>query len=113
MARVNIPITNITRSGVSLAAAGLAGNATDHHEFVNDGNTVLRVKNTGAGACTVTLRIARTVDGQAVTNRTVVVPVTTGDVAMGPFPVVDYGSLMQVDISTASGVTLYAYTLNG
>lgn len=113
MARVNIPITNITRTGVSLAAAGTAGNSVDNHEFVNDGNTILRVKNTDGASKTVTLRIARTVDGQAVTNRTVNVGATTGDVAMGPFPVVDYGSLMQVDLSAATGVTLYAYTLNG
>lgn len=109
MPRTAVTVAALSRTGKSLGDAGTAGDATNHHEFVNNGNTIIRVKNTGGGACTVTLNIQRTVDDRVPAARTVNVPATTGDVLIGPFPIADYGSLATFDISTATGVTVYAY----
>lgn len=113
MPRVNVPVNSVSRAGKHLTDAGTSGDATNDHEFVNDGNTLIRVKNTNASPCTVELVIARTVDGQVPAVRTVTVAATTGDTLIGPFPVADYGSVVQFNINNATGVTVYAYSLAG
>jgi hypothetical protein len=59
---------------------------TDRYLIRNDGKTLLHFKKTGAGACTVTVQTGETVRGLAVADVTVVVPATTGDRFIGPFP---------------------------
>lgn len=58
----------------------------DTHIVRNDGKTLLLFIKTGAGACTVTIQTPAKVGGLDVAERTVTVPATTGDVAIGPFP---------------------------
>jgi hypothetical protein len=60
--------------------------STDSYTFQNDGRTFLHFKKTGAGAATVTFTAQATVQGLSVSNQTVTVPATTGDVYAGPFP---------------------------
>lgn len=52
----------------------------------NPGNVVLHFKKSQATDCIVTLITQNVIDGQAVADRTVTVPATTGDRFIGPFP---------------------------
>ncbi|MER5206173.1 hypothetical protein [Streptomyces sp. NPDC002825] len=62
-------MTTPTRAGVVLTST--PGDATNNHVMVNDGHTVILIKNTGSTvARTITFRFAKKVDGQAVTSRT-------------------------------------------
>jgi hypothetical protein len=107
MARTTVSPVDIKRTGST--PNPVAPDVANGNQFPNDGNTVLRVANTGGGACTVTVPVAVTVDGLAVTNLSVVVPATNGVREIGPFPV---GTYLQPDgntyfnCSTATGVTV-------
>lgn len=67
----------VTLSGAAASAGG--------DSFVNTGKEVLVVKNTGGSDCILTFTTPITVDGQAVAERTVTVPATTGYKVIGPF----------------------------
>lgn len=112
MARTARTVQQISRSG--LAPAYTAADNTNGETIPNNGTTFLHVKNTGGGACTVTISIPGQVDGQAVASRTVSVPATTGDRMIGPFPTGTYnqsGGVVNVDYSTGTGVTAAAINL--
>lgn len=112
MARTALTVQNIALAGLTPAYS--AGDAVNFHEFINDGNTMLQVKNTGGGACTVTIYTPAKVAGVDIADITVVVGATTGDKMIGPFPTHVFnqsGGLVNVDISTATGVTLGAFRL--
>src|SRR5688572_24596565 len=65
-----LTVTNVSRAGIAAApVAATAGGGGD--EFPNDGRTLIEVFNGGGSPITVTLHIRQTVDGGAVTNRTV------------------------------------------
>lgn len=81
---------------------------TDTYTVPNDGKTVLHFKKAGAGACTVTIIVNDTVDGLAVPNRTVVIPATTGDKFVGPFPHGVYGDPVSFTFSEVTGLTFAA-----
>lgn len=83
MASTLITAQAITRAGVgpTYAAANVDG-----HFWPNNGTQFLQVKNASGSPITVTFPIPVTVDGQAVTSRSVSVPATTGDRIIGPFP---------------------------
>ena len=81
MAVTALAVQQIGRAGVTPAFT--AANA-DGHTILNDGKTFLEVKNAGS-EITVTIDTPQTVDGLAVTQRTVVVAATTGDKMIGPF----------------------------
>jgi|GEM_PF-3083772 len=52
----------------------------------NDGKTILHFKKSGTGDCTVTIQTPKAVDDLAVAERTVVIPASSGDKFIGPFP---------------------------
>lgn len=107
MARVDLPLTEITRAGVA-PAAEVTGDATNNHSFSNDGEVFLLARNSAATATrTVTLRIAQTVDNQAVTSRTVAVPISVSRY-IGPFPTDVWGQTVNVDVDHAD-LKLSAY----
>ena len=108
------------RSVRTVQTPGLAGAAptfsaadnTNGESFVWAGVPVLvEVKNTGGGACTVTLNANATtkLGGMALANKTYNVPATTGDVQ---FAVADPAGVLQsdgsiyLDYSTGTGVTV-------
>jgi hypothetical protein len=96
----------ISRTG--LAEAFTAADNTNGETCQNDGLLFLHVKNTGGGACTVSVAIPNLVDGQTVPSKTVVVPATTGDRMIGPFPTGQYNDSsgnIGVGYSTGTGVT--------
>jgi hypothetical protein len=115
MAYTALTTQAITRSGLepSMTAAAAAGNY-----FENDERTVLRVMNGDGSDITVSISYGRRVDGATLTDtKDVVVPDTTGDVFIGPFPKADYdqpiGSetgpgTVNVDFSAVTSVTVAA-----
>lgn len=99
MPRVAIAVTSSTRAGVTLTAT--TGDPVNNHTVPNDGRTAVIVENTGSTvARTVTFRIARKVDGFAVTPRTETVAVGERQL-FGPFDVQEYGGQLQVDVDNA------------
>lgn len=67
MAREELTPQPIPLTGLE---ATYAAAAADGNKFVNDGATMVHIKN-GTGDCVITIQIAKTVDGQAVTDPTV------------------------------------------
>ena len=88
MPRTNVPVTDITRAGVNVGAAGTEVNAdtANNHEFVSGDGVFLGVRNSDAAlAHNVTLVIAAQVDGQVVTNPVISIP-ANGHKNFGNFP---------------------------
>ncbi len=80
-----------------------AVNASD--SLTNNGNCYLHVKNTNAAACTVTVDSVTPCNQGFDHDLVVVVPATTGEKIIGPFPVNRYGGAVAVTYSVTSGVT--------
>ncbi|MBT2412620.1 hypothetical protein J7I94_18990 [Streptomyces sp. ISL-12] len=87
------------RSGVALTST--AGDPVNNHYVDNDGRTGVIVENTGTTVSrTVTFRISRTIDGQAVTPRTETLAVGERQL-FGPFAVSEYGGKLLIDVDSA------------
>lgn len=102
MARVNVPVTQITRAGEA-PPAEVNGDATNGHDFTNDGKTFLLVRNAdGTAAHTVTIVTPGTVDGLAIADRAVSIPLSQSRY-IGPFPPAVYGvdGRVQADVTSA------------
>lgn len=99
MARGQIPATVSTRAGVALPAE-TNGDATNFHYVQNSGKTKILVRNSGVVARTVTVHLARTVDGQQPANRTKAIPAGETHV-FGPYPKDDYGTQILIDVDNA------------
>lgn len=109
MPRVNLPHTNISRTGIA-PGAEVNGDPANNHSTANDGRVVLLVRNSGTTVNrVVTFPISKTVDGQAVASRTVSIPQSTSRY-IGPFPPGDYGDTLNVDVDNAE-LKLTAYHL--
>lgn len=110
MARVAVPVTAITRTGVA-PTAETTGDPVNFHSVSNSGRMFLLVRNAdGAGAHNVTVNFSQTVDGQSVTAKTYSIPLTSSRY-IGPFPSVYYGSTMNVDVDSAQ-LFLSAYVVS-
>lgn len=109
MPRIDVPVTNITRSGVA-DASETNGNATDNHSIANDGRVWFEARNADASnPHTVTVLFTRTIDGQAVTSRAYALAATTKR-RIGPWPPAEYGDTLQVNVDS-SELKLAAYHL--
>jgi hypothetical protein len=110
MARVNLPWTQFDRTvnaGVPVGAE-VNGDAVNFHSVINDGNVKVLVRNSGATVPrTVTVRLSKTVDGQAAASRTHAIPVSTSR-WLGPWPVAEYGDPVLIDVDNAE-LKLTAY----
>jgi hypothetical protein len=85
---------------------------TTDYVFKNSGRVVLHCKKSGAGACTVTLKTPAQVQGLDLTDPTVTVPASTGDVMIGPFaPTIfnDGANDMRFNFSEVTGLTYALY----
>lgn len=113
---LSVQSTNRTSpNGLSIAftAAVAAG-----HSFSNASEKVmLLVKNTGGSPCTVTIKRPAVVDGMSMTDLSITVPATTGEVLVGPFPKSIYNQTdtgnsladaVLVDTNVQTGVSLAA-----
>lgn len=112
MAIIALPaVQDISTAGIDLTdnTAGLT--TTDTFTFPNDGKTFLHFKKSGAGACTVTIVTPGVdADGNAIADKTVNVPATTGDVMVGPFRRDIYNDpatgLVTISLSNVTGLSI-------
>lgn len=111
MARSALAVQTVTITGLnpSFTAANVDG-----HSIVNDGRTVLYVKNGGAGSVNVTIQTPGSVDGNAIADRVVAVPAGE-DRIIGPFAPRVYNQqsgadahAVYVDFSAVTSVTVAA-----
>ncbi|MDA2936829.1 hypothetical protein MYX75_01015 [Acidobacteria bacterium AH-259-A15] len=110
MADVRKVVEKLTRNGIDLVDTGSLL-TTNTYLIQSPGNVVLHFKKTGAGNCTVTFITQGTVDGQAIADRTVTVPATTGDIHVGPFPESAYSDSvgdLRFTLSEITGLTVAA-----
>ena len=111
MARTALTVQTIALAGI--VPAYVAGDAVNHHEFLNDGKVFLHVKNGGGAPINVTVKAAVSHDGFTLTDK--VVAVANGAEKMiGPFQSSTCnfsGGLVNVDLSAATSVTLAAFKL--
>lgn len=97
-----LTIQEINRTGITPSYAAAAGGGD---QFANNGRVFTQHKNTSGGNITVTFVTQAAIDGLAVTDLTVVVPLTTGDKMTGPFPTDIYNDSSGNVQMTYSGVT--------
>lgn len=104
MARTNIPVVKLETNGatgIDPEASEVTSIPAQDHSFINDGRTILQIRNTVGTSRTVTIETPNTVDGLAVANRDVVV--AAGKTAfVGPFPRGIYNGV-DVDLSGDGG----------
>ncbi len=108
-------MANVRKEPQKVVPGGLSGatyhgslSTSDTYLVRNDGRVILHFKKTGAGNCVVTLETPGTVDGLAVSDRTVTVPATTGDVFMGPFSPRVYNDVsgdLKITLSEVTGLS--------
>jgi len=106
-----LTVQQTTRAGLtpSYAAANVDG-----HSIPNTGAEILHIKTVGT-ACTVTIPIPGTVDGQAVTSKTVVIG-TSSERMIGPFPTNTYNQAdgsVHFTFSAVTAVTCAAIKAGG
>jgi len=112
MANVAVTPQQIDNDG--LAVTYQTPNAVDTYQVPHTDETFLHFKKTGAGACTVTVSTPATQAGLAVSDRTINVPATTGDVMAGPFPAAlfrDSDGKLNVTFSEVTGLSFAAFRL--
>ncbi len=111
MARTVLTVQEIARTGI--VPAYVAGDATNDHEFVNDGKTFVHVKNGGGAPIDVVFQTPGSVDGLAVADRTVSVG-AGAEKMIGPFPTTTYnqsGGKVYLDLTVDTTVTLAAFKI--
>jgi len=111
MGLTTLTVQEIVRAGLTpvLAAAN-----TDGSYIPNDGRVFLQVKNTNGAAVTVTIDTPGSVDGNAIANLAVIIPLTSGDKLIGPFPPAIYNQsdgTIKVTFSAVTDVTIGAFRI--
>lgn len=104
-----LTVQETSRAGLNLSGAVAAAGGGD--SFANTGVELLYISNAGVGAITLTLDIQQSVDGQAVTDRTVSIASGARQI-VGPFPSAVYNdanSRMNVGYSGVVSVTVMAF----
>ena len=106
MADVTLTRQQVDRDGLAPSYTAL-DNVDTYFVDNASGDVFVHFKNTGGSASTVTFDITKTVAGLSVTDPTVTVPATTGDLMVGPFPVEweTTGGDIKFTQDQASGVT--------
>lgn len=107
MATVTQTVYDASRAGVDLTTNETVVNTSNTYQFLNDGRVKLFVDNITNTNCTATIVTPNTVDGLAVTDRTVNVP-TTLAYLIGPFPPDIYNNdsgYVQATFNQAVGIT--------
>lgn len=111
MARVEIPVTRLSRYTLQAAATPTTGDATNGHVLPNDGATFFEFRNNGATQRTIEILVPDNVDTDLlVTARTYTLPASATDTKTGTFPVHIYGPQLMVDVSH-SDVRILAYSV--
>ncbi len=109
-----LTVNQILKTGLDVTSLQVAV-AAGGDEFVNDGkDTFVHIKNTNGATRDVTFATQVTVDGEAVGDKVVTIPATTGDKKIGPFPTAwynDSASKVQITYESDAGVTIAVYKL--
>lgn len=111
MPRATLSVQDITTSG--LVATYANGDAANGHQFANDGDVFLHVKNGGTAAITVTVPTPAKVSGLDVADVSVSVG-AGGEAFIGPFDPTLFnqsGGVTYVNLSADTSVTLAALRL--
>jgi hypothetical protein len=99
-----------------LTTAYTSGIIVGTTDFVckNDGNTRIHVKKSGAGVCSMIIKTPQKIRGTLdVSENTVSIPASTGDVMIGPFPPAQYNDGngdMRFNFSEVTGLTFMAFS---
>lgn len=110
MARTDVPVTTIVRAGVA-DPGPVNGDTVNHHSVANPhGDMWLEVDNENVGPQNLTVKVSKTVDGQAVASRVYALAAGTERRRIGPWPVADYGRTLEVDVASAD-IKLRAFRL--
>ena len=109
MAQLRKTPEDVVRSGlIATYASDFTVVGSNTYIIRNNGKVLLHIKKSGAGACNLIITTPNTVDGLAVGDRTVVIPATTGDKFIGPFPPSIYNDGngdMEISFSEVTGIT--------
>ncbi len=85
MSNILLATEQVVRGGLAATYTGSLS-VSNTYQVQNSGDIILHFKKSGVGACNVTITTFPTVDGLAIADRVVVIPATTGDKFIGPFP---------------------------
>ncbi|KMS71752.1 hypothetical protein ACH49_24285 [Streptomyces leeuwenhoekii] len=109
MPRIDVPVTQITRSGVA-PAGEIDGDPVNGHSVSNTGGMWIEARNASTTAAhTLSAHFASTVDGVTVDAKTWSIPAEQSR-RIGPFPTRLYGTTLNVDVGSAE-LKLAAYTV--
>lgn len=108
MARVDLPVGRISRL-VAIPLPAAASDATNDHDMVNNGVTLVLVVNTGGSTRNGEAVIQQTIDGQTPTVVPYSIP-AGGYVVLGPFPPEIYGDHLLFNIDN-NDLDLRAFSL--
>ena len=109
MPRVDIPVQRIPNGGsiADVAAGGVAGDAANDHDMVNDGQTELWFFNEGAGTVVAILKSVADANGRL---GDITITVLAGSFAVaGPFSprnIWNTSGKLEVDIDTDVSLTI-------
>ncbi|MEW1843144.1 hypothetical protein AB0392_34830 [Nonomuraea angiospora] len=112
MARTNLTVTAMPRTGLNLAGALTPAN-TDGHAFPHSSKRQIRVKNAASAVRTVTLVIPGQLEGQPLPDVPYTIPANTGDVLIPPLGDVYRQSdgTVWINYDDAAGVSVAVYEL--
>ena len=109
-----MPRTTITpqvslRTSNGLTPTYSAADQANGQQFQNTGRELIHVKNTNGATRTLTVPTPGSVDGLAVADAAFIIPATTGDKFIGPFPPAVYNQAdgyLYMDWSADTNVTV-------
>lgn len=111
MARTALTVQTVVDSGLEVTYTN--GDATNEHEFVNNGDTFIHIVNGGGGDVVATIVTPATVQGLTVEDPAITV--TAGEERfIGPFPGAIFNQSdgkVHLDLDVDTSVTLAALSL--
>lgn len=109
MARTNIDVQSMSRSGNGLTPAYVAVDQVNGMQFLNTGREFVHVKNLNAATRNVTALTPGSVDALAVADLIATIPADNGDKMIGPFPPAVYNQSdgkVYLDFSAGADMTI-------
>jgi hypothetical protein len=107
LAATTLNVQPASKAGVTPSRLGLS--STETYKARNNGRTLLLFEKTGSGNCTVTIVTPGTAGGLAISDQTVVVPASSGDKVIGPFPTAlfnDANGDLSFSVSDTAGLSV-------
>lgn len=103
MPSVNVPVKTASPGALTDFGAGTAMNTVDGLNFVNDGNTGLKLENSSGAPVTVTAVTSVTVEGNAVSDKVFTLPANSVRFT-GKFDTRIYGTTVELTGASASAL---------